>query len=223
MIRPADFGLPKELACPEEKSIPLEVQNRQVLSPIDLQYLEKSLVEGSIALTNENKEEDWRQPFIDYLQEDKLPQESSMDHQIKKRALSYALINKTLYRRSFDQMWLRCLGKGEALKVVTEIHAGLCGAHQSGPKMKMKIKRLGYYWPSMIDDCMKIARHCHQCQVHGVVLHQPPNILHPTIASWPFESWGTDVIGPIDPPLLRVIGLFWWRLITSQNGLKQSH
>ncbi|KAI0524720.1 hypothetical protein KFK09_004103 [Dendrobium nobile] len=97
-------------------------------------------------------------------------------------------------------MWLRCLSKSEAQKIVEEVHAGLCRAHQSGPKMKMKIKRMGYYWSSMIDDCMKIARHCHQCQVHGVVLHQPSNVLHPTIASWPFESWGIDIIGPIDPP-----------------------
>ncbi|PKU87568.1 hypothetical protein MA16_Dca027261 [Dendrobium catenatum] len=100
-------------------------------------------------------------------------------------------------------MWLRCLNKREAQKIVNEVHSGLCGAHQSGPKMKLKIKRLGYYWPTMIDDCMNTAKHCHQCQVHGVVLHQPPNVLHPTIASWPFESWGTDIIGPIDPPSAR--------------------
>ena len=27
-----------------------------------------------------------------------------------------------------------------------------------------------------------------------------PSPLHPTVASWPFETWGTDIIGPIDPP-----------------------
>lgn len=100
--------------------------------------------------------------------------------------------------------------------------------------MKIKIKKLGYYWPSMITDCMKVAKHCHQCQVHGVVLHQPPCVLHPMMSSWPFESWGTDVIGPIDPPssqghrfILAAIDYFskWeeaipLRHVTSQHVLK---
>ncbi|PKU82262.1 hypothetical protein MA16_Dca017484 [Dendrobium catenatum] len=193
--------LAKELACIEEEPISIEVQGRKILSPIDLEYINKIFPsKGEIVLAIDDETVDWRKPFIDYLQENKLPHEKSAADQIKRRALSYTLINGTLYRRSFDQLWLRCLNKQEAQKIVTEVHAGLCGAHQSGPKMKMKIKRLGYYWPSMINDCMSIARRCHQCQVHGVVLHQPPNVLHPTIASWPFESWGTDIIGPIDPP-----------------------
>ncbi|NAU72111.1 reverse transcriptase-like protein, partial [Klebsiella pneumoniae] len=133
--------LAKELACLEEESIPVEVQNRQVLSPIDLQYLQNSITEGEIDLANNNTVDDWRQPFIEYLQEGKLPREKSLAHQIKQRSMSYTLVNNTLYRRSYDQLWLRCLGKDEAHKIVTEVHAGLCGAHQSGPKMKMKIKR----------------------------------------------------------------------------------
>jgi hypothetical protein len=38
------------------------------------------------------------------------------------------------------------------------------------------------------------------CQIHSPYIHQPPNLLHPTVASWPFDAWGTDIIGPIDPP-----------------------
>lgn len=84
-----------------------------------------------------------------------------------------------------------------------EVHSGVCGAHQSGPKIKWKIKRLGYYWPSMIEDCTDYAKKCHSCQVHGNFIHRHPNPLHPTVASWPFEMWGTDIMGPIDPPSSR--------------------
>ncbi|PKU82912.1 hypothetical protein MA16_Dca006210 [Dendrobium catenatum] len=191
--------LAKEMSCPEKGSIQIEVQNRQILSPIDFEILNEPSPFGEFSFVVDD-EDDWRKPFIDYLQNGKVPKEKSVAHQIKNRAMSFSLINNTLYRRSFDQMWLRCLAKDEAHKIVTEVHAGLCGTHQLGPKMKLKIKRLGYYWPSMIKDCVEIARKCHQCQVHGVVLHQPPNVLHPTITSWPFESWGTDIVGPIDPP-----------------------
>jgi len=30
-------------------------------------------------------------------------------------------------------------------------------------------------------------------------MHQPPETLHPTVVSWPFEAWGLDVMGPITP------------------------
>ncbi|KAI0530852.1 hypothetical protein KFK09_000400 [Dendrobium nobile] len=195
--------LVKEFACPEEDSIPIEIQGRKALSLIDLEHISKTPLQILSASSTTDEEGDWRRPLIDYLKEGKLPQDKSLSNQIKKRALSYALVNNLLYRRSFDHMWLRCLDQREALKILNEVHSGLCGAHQSGPKMKLKIKRLGYYWPTMIEDCMNTAKHCHQCQVHGVVLHQPPNVLHPTIASWPFKSWGTDIIGPIDPPSAR--------------------
>jgi transposase InsO family protein len=80
-----------------------------------------------------------------------------------------------------------------------DIHSGLCGAHQSGPRMKLKIKRMGYYWPTMVADCEAHAKKCRMCQIHGPFIHQAPNPLHPTVASWPFSIWGTDIVGPIDP------------------------
>ncbi|XP_020687491.1 uncharacterized protein LOC110103219 [Dendrobium catenatum] len=195
--------LAKEFACPEEDSILIEIQGRKALSPIDLEYISKKPLQIFSASSTTEEEGDWTRHLIDYLQKKKLPQDKSLSNQIKKRALSYALVNNSLYCRSFDQMWLRCLDKQQALKIVNEVHSGLYSAHQSDAKMKLRIKRLGYYWPTMIDDCMNVVKHCHQCQVHGVVLHQPPNVFYPTIASWPFESWGMDVIGPIDRPSSR--------------------
>lgn len=192
----------KELASKLSSPITVLIQNRQILSPADLSPAneETSHSESTLIALQVDEAYDWRKPFFEYLQCGKLPREPSLASQVKKRALSFAFVNNTLYRRSFHQLWLRCLGKEEAQKVMGEVHSGLCGAHQSGPKMKLKIQRLGYYWPTMTQDCVNHARRCHQCQVHGTVLHQPPNPLHPTVVSWPFESWGTDVVGPIDPP-----------------------
>ncbi|XP_020703198.1 protein NYNRIN-like [Dendrobium catenatum] len=52
----------------------------------------------------------------------------------------------------------------------------------------------------MVRDCINHAKRCHEYQIHYDVIHKPPNPLHPTIASWPSECWGTNVIGPIDSP-----------------------
>ncbi|KAL0352399.1 UNVERIFIED_CONTAM: hypothetical protein Scaly_1628600 [Sesamum calycinum] len=76
-----------------------------------------------------------------------------------------------------------------------EAHSGVCDAHQSGPKLHFRIKRMGYYWPTMDKDCIDYARRCQACQFHANLIHQPPEPLHPTVASWPFDAWGLDIVG----------------------------
>ncbi|XP_069145970.1 uncharacterized protein [Solanum lycopersicum] len=73
----------------------------------------------------------------------------------------------------------------------------LCGSHQSGPKLHFHIKRMGYYWPTMVKDCLYYARKCDACQFHVNFIHQPPEVLHPTIASWSFDAWGLDIVGSL--------------------------
>ncbi|KAM1556670.1 hypothetical protein ACFX10_040177 [Malus domestica] len=58
---------------------------------------------------------------------------------------------------------------------------------------------MGYYWPSMVNDCLEHAKRCQACQFHANFIHQPPEPLHPIAASWPFDAWGLDVVGPIMP------------------------
>ena len=62
-------------------------------------------------------------------------------------------------------------------------HDGICGAHQSGSKLKDRLHRLGYYWPTMIADAIKYTQRCKACQIRADFIHQPPELLHPTIAS----------------------------------------
>ncbi|XP_062007333.1 uncharacterized protein LOC133724588 [Rosa rugosa] len=51
----------------------------------------------------------------------------------------------------------------------------------------------------MVKDCMEYAQRCQACQFHANFIHQPPEPLHPTIASYPFDVWGLDAVGPITP------------------------
>ena len=66
--------------------------------------------------------------------------------------------------------------------------------------MYHSIRLAGYYCPGVMADCLRVASSCHNYQVHGDFKHQPPVPLHPTVPSWPFDAWGIDVIGLIDPP-----------------------
>nr|XP_009767302.1 PREDICTED: protein NYNRIN-like [Nicotiana sylvestris] len=55
---------------------------------------------------------------------------------------------------------------------------------------------MGYYCPTMVKYCLDYARRCKACQFHANFIHQPPEVLHPTVASWPFDAWGLNVVGP---------------------------
>ena len=78
-----------------------------------------------------------------------------------------------------------------------EVHHGLCGNHSSGRSLAFKIKRLGYYWPTMITDCAKYAQRCLKCQQHAPLIHQPSELLSSVTAPYPFMRWSMDIIGPM--------------------------
>ena len=103
---------------------------------------------------------DWRKPLIDYLEQRKLPDELKHRTEIRRRAPRFIYYKETLYRRSFDGVLLRCLRGEETNQTIEETHSGICGAHQSGPKLHFQIKRMGYYWPTMVKDCMEYAKKC---------------------------------------------------------------
>ncbi|XP_049394584.1 uncharacterized protein LOC125858841 [Solanum stenotomum] len=146
---------------------------------------------------SEAVKEEWRQPIIDYMCYGILPDDPRRRTDIRRRAPRFLYYKDTLYRRLFEGVLLRCLGEEEAIHALQEAHSRVCGSHQSGPKLHFHIKRMGYYWPTMVKDCLDYARRCDACQFHANFIHQPPEVLHPTIASWPFDAWGLDVVGPL--------------------------
>lgn len=66
---------------------------------------------------------------------------------------------------------MRCLVEEEALQVMEEAHFGTCGAHQSGLKLHDRIKRMGYYWPTIVHDCMKYSKRCDAHQFDANFFH----------------------------------------------------
>jgi hypothetical protein len=58
-----------------------------------------------------------------------------------------------LFYKSLDGVLLQCLGQEEPKKMMSEVHDGLCGAHQSAYRMKM-----GYqaHWMLLADDAGRL-------------------------------------------------------------------
>jgi hypothetical protein len=93
-----------------------------------------------------------------------------------------------LYRRTVNDVLLKCLGPDDAILAMAEVHEGICGTHQSAPKMKWLLRRSGFYWPNMIADCFKYCKGCQVCQKFGDLQLVSAVKLHPIIKPWPFRG-----------------------------------
>uniref|UniRef100_A0A6N2L6F1 USP domain-containing protein n=1 Tax=Salix viminalis TaxID=40686 RepID=A0A6N2L6F1_SALVM len=64
--------------------------------------------------------------------------------------------------------------------------------------MARKMQRNGYFWKTLVKDCIDYVRKCHKCQVRGDKINAPPALMFNLISPWIFALWGMDVIGPIN-------------------------
>jgi ribonuclease HI len=73
---------------------------------------------------------DWRQPFIDYIREQKVPSDKSSAEQLTRGAKSYILVEDKLYRRgATSRLLMKCVPREEGKDILEEIHKGVCGNH----------------------------------------------------------------------------------------------
>ncbi|XP_049401665.1 uncharacterized protein LOC125865512 [Solanum stenotomum] len=145
--------------------------------------------------------EPWYLDISNFLQTWKCPKHAngSQKRTIRHLDSGFFFSGEILYKRTPDLNLLRCVDVEEAEKIMNEIHTGVCGQHMNGYVLAKKILRAGYYWLTMERDCFRFVKKCHQCQIHGDLIHSSPSELHPMAAPWPFVAWGMDVIEPIEP------------------------
>jgi Integrase zinc binding domain len=79
------------------------------------------------------------------------------------------------------------------------VHAGICGPHMIGLMLTKKIMHQGYYWLTIETDCCNFVRRCHECQIHGNLIHASSTKLHNLTSPWPFSVCGLHIIGKINP------------------------
>jgi hypothetical protein len=94
---------------------------------------------------------------------------------------------------------LKYLGEEQAKVAVQEVHDGICGAHQSAYKMNWLLQRAGFYWPTMMDDCIKYQKGCKACQRFGNIQLAPAGVMNSIVKSWPFRERGLDFISEMHP------------------------
>ncbi|XP_073138428.1 uncharacterized protein [Henckelia pumila] len=136
----------------------------------------------------DSKEPSWKDEIIDYLRQNKLPANQVEARKLRVRAARFTIIDGELYKRGFSSPYLKCLMSAKGNYVLREIHEGICGNHLAGRALAGKALRQGYFWPTMKQDAIELAKHCHACQEHANFHHQPATILQPLESPLPFAQ-----------------------------------
>ncbi|XP_013617539.1 PREDICTED: uncharacterized protein LOC106324062 [Brassica oleracea var. oleracea] len=106
----------------------------------------------------------WLEPIREYIINRTLPTENCAAYKINTQAARYVTVEGEIYKWRFSGPLMTCAEGEKARRVMEEVHSGSCGNHSGRRSLAGKIKRHGYYWPTMIKDCEKFARKCEKCQ-----------------------------------------------------------
>jgi hypothetical protein len=141
---------------------------------------------------------DWRQPFIDYIREQKVLMDKNLAEQIIRRAKSYVLVGDNLYRQdATSRVLMKYVTREEGKDILEEIHKGICGNHASSCMLVSKAFRRAFYWRTALGDDEELVRRCQGCQYFAKKQHVPSYKLVTVPPTWPFACSGLDMIGPL--------------------------
>ncbi|KAG7536943.1 Integrase catalytic core [Arabidopsis suecica] len=193
-----DPEVPIKEPSPTEQSLLGDVEVRETIEDPDIPSEpepRKFILKDNTSANNWGA--DWRVPIKNFILNGELPSNKWQARKLKIISAKYCIIKESLYKRGVSDPYLLCIFGPEVEIVTSEVHEGLCGSHSSGRAMAFKIKRLGYFWPTMISDCIDYAKRCKKCQMHAPLIHQPFEILSSISAPYPFMRWSMDIVGPM--------------------------
>jgi len=115
------------------------------------------------------------------------------------KSLQYQLLHGILFRKNYDRVFLRCLEKQDADKVLKDMHDGPTGGHFLGDTIAHKVLRNGYYLPTLFKDAHAYSRSYEAWKKAIGREHKSHIPLQLISIEEPFKQWGLDIIGDINP------------------------
>ena len=85
-------------------------------------------------------------------------------------------------------------------EILHACHNEPCGGNFAAKRITMKILNTGYYWPTLHKDAGRYTKKCDRSQRMGKPTISDEMPLFPQIVITPFDKWGLNFMGPIDPP-----------------------
>ena len=89
---------------------------------------------------------DWRQTYIDFIKEKKLPEDKAEATRVIRRSKNYVLMGDKLYKRAASSgVLLKCVPTDKGKEILDEIHSGCCGNHAASRTLVGKAFITGFY------------------------------------------------------------------------------
>jgi hypothetical protein len=138
---------------------------------------------------------DWCTPFMIYLRTGGLPENKVKCKQLHHRAGQYTLVNDELFRRGINDSLMKCISPDEGCTILHDIHVGICGNHVGARSLIGKTYGQLFFWPTVVFDTDSLVHWCEGCQFLACQKHVPSHQLQTIPITWPFSTWGLDLVG----------------------------
>jgi hypothetical protein len=162
---------------------------------IDYQFPDENLF--SISLQTP-----WFSYISNYLITGKFPQHLSYRERCKIvwKSPAYTWVADYLFKLCPYHILKRCIREYEVHYILHYFHDEPCGGHYAAKRKNYKILQAGYYRPTLHRDAHQYTSHCDECQRMEKPTKRNEIPLQPQVSFEPFDKWGMDFIGSIDPP-----------------------
>ncbi|XP_039797807.1 uncharacterized protein LOC120662800 [Panicum virgatum] len=117
--------------------------------------------------------QDWRDQYLDWINRGVLPSDRAQARRIARRAKSFVVIDRELYKRSPSGVLQCCIPIPEGKELIQDIHAGICGHHAAPRTLVGNAFRQDFYWPTAVSDATNVVRTCEGCQFYARKMHLP--------------------------------------------------
>lgn len=115
------------------------------------------------------------------------------------KAGPYQIQQGVLFKLLSDERLCRSLESSEVGRVIAAMHMEDAEGHYATCNTVTKIFNAGYWWPTMFKDTHDYIQRCDSCQRTGRPTPTTRWPLVPIMPLAPFEKWGIDFVGPIQP------------------------
>jgi hypothetical protein len=156
-----------------EELVTKKSESGNVGSPVDEEKIELMKEDDSVK-GGGTIQTDWWLPLLECIRD---PGKTT-HKKVKRQVLKYKSLDDDLSWRTIDGVLLKCLGEEQAMVAVREVHDRICGAHQSAYKMNWLLQRAGFYWLTMMDDCVKYQKGCAECQRFRNIQLAPTGVMN---------------------------------------------